>query len=396
MLSIHERLSSSQRDRLSGVDFLIIFSPPPPKDLEATLAQAEAVAEIKKMKHTMTPRVPQLHNRTLSGNILDQSLGILHESMLDNNGVTSELLDSEHAHLQIIGKEVSISQEESEGIATEFAGDDNHPRTSCEDDTGTNAVMQESRSTVAHSSPEKLSCSDDTPGIGMEVVCVGGSESDTSVVTQPVNEMEIVSSQNGIVNGFESFSESSIAATEQNVDIDDEEEEEEETVDSDDIQKSILQLLQDAYYDLRFPVRRYSARESRGRHPPTSRTPVVSSTLVSSSVTPPTTQSSRKTANGKAMFGGSNSKATPPKSGWGGRKPSMGVVVDSTDTLPNTTNKGGGADMPTIKKKRGRKPNPHKNNLPATAGQTGVALSVTPRKRGRPRKHPIVSSSSFQ
>lgn len=131
------------------------------QDLEATYTQAKAFAEIQLMKHTMTPKVPQLQNRTLSGNILDQSLGLLHDSTLDGSTTAAELLDqSDYPHFSMIGEEVSITQEESEGVVPE-AADDNVEQTTeeVEGDGGAD--------------------SEDTPGIGMEVVCVGGLEQDS-------------------------------------------------------------------------------------------------------------------------------------------------------------------------------------------------------------------------
>ena len=41
------------------------------------LEQASALRRIRQMKQTMTPRLPPLHNRTLTGNILDASLGLM-------------------------------------------------------------------------------------------------------------------------------------------------------------------------------------------------------------------------------------------------------------------------------------------------------------------------------
>lgn len=61
--------------------------------------QASALRSIRQMKHTMTPRFPPLHNRTLSGNLLDTTLGILQTpdhlevdpSPLDTTNIAPEL-----------------------------------------------------------------------------------------------------------------------------------------------------------------------------------------------------------------------------------------------------------------------------------------------------------------
>ena len=219
------------------------------------------------MKHTLTPRVPQLHNRTLSGNIFDQSLGILHDTVLDGNGINSELLDSEHAHLQIIGKEVSIWQEESDSAET--AGDKQRymlgegSSESLGGEGGGGGINP--KPGEAASSPDKFPCSDDTPGIGMEVVCVGGAAPSVSM-----NELEpaVVSSHNGgFMNGVVTSTEFDLhhapgeglsgKGVEEKLDCEVEGE----------IQLKILRLFQDARYDLRFPVRRYSNQASRSRTP---------------------------------------------------------------------------------------------------------------------------------
>ena len=45
--------------------------------MEYALKQASTMRRIRQMKRTMTPRLPPLHNRTLTGNILDASLGVM-------------------------------------------------------------------------------------------------------------------------------------------------------------------------------------------------------------------------------------------------------------------------------------------------------------------------------
>ena len=221
------------------------------------------------MKHTMTPRVPQLHNRTLSGNILDQSLGILHDTVLLENGFTMELMDSEQAQLQIIGKEVSISQEDSENIAA-LDHMSNEKKTGDHEETWSDDRRVEIE--PVDSNLEKLSCSDDTPGIGREVVCIGDSESVFS--SHPITEMEIVSSHNGIVNGgmrsIPTHEEPKILhsttvvqddnITEKTVDKPMFENLETET---DDWHRQILQFIQDAHYDLRFPISRYNNQSNK-------------------------------------------------------------------------------------------------------------------------------------
>ena len=64
---------------------------------------------------------------------------------------------SEYSHLHLIGEEISITQEESEGVVPDMY----------------DAVEQASASFGG--------CNDvdsDTPGIGMEVICVGGLDKD--------------------------------------------------------------------------------------------------------------------------------------------------------------------------------------------------------------------------
>lgn len=259
----------------------------------------------------MTPRLPQLQNRTLSGNILDQSIGILHDSMLDGNGIASEMLDSEHAHLQIIGKEVSISQEESETVGVEFpsAVEQRYAPSEGSDDERNGSVIGGKRKAkeVAVCSPEKFSSSDETPGIGMEVVCVGGLDSSLSVLTLPTSSGldAAVASHNGLVNGLDpsptqlpppgkmagglgglgtggpgagGLGTGGLGAgglgpaggsdvggpgseglgPAGGLEVRSSETEGE-------IQLTILRLFQDARYDLRFPVRRYSNQASRDK-----------------------------------------------------------------------------------------------------------------------------------
>ena len=45
--------------------------------MQFALEQASTLRRIRQMKHTMTPRLPPLHNRTLTGNVLDASLGLM-------------------------------------------------------------------------------------------------------------------------------------------------------------------------------------------------------------------------------------------------------------------------------------------------------------------------------
>lgn len=118
------------------------------------------------MKLTMTPKVPQLHNRTLSGNILDQSLGLLQNSVLEGSDVGPDMLDPLH----MIGEEVSITQEESEGVVPESPNENVEQISS---KTGANEIVQQMSSRIGGDVE-----SDDTPGIGMEVVCIGSLEQD--------------------------------------------------------------------------------------------------------------------------------------------------------------------------------------------------------------------------
>lgn len=50
--------------------------------MEFALEQASTLRRIRQMKPTMTPRFPPLHNRTLTGNILDASLGLMNTPQL--------------------------------------------------------------------------------------------------------------------------------------------------------------------------------------------------------------------------------------------------------------------------------------------------------------------------
>ena len=101
-----------------------LILPSASQDLEATYAHVEAVAEIKLMKHTMTPKVPKLHNRILSDNILDQSLGLLHNSTLEENILAKEVLDqSQYSHYNMIEEDVCITQDGSVAIAPKTSDD---------------------------------------------------------------------------------------------------------------------------------------------------------------------------------------------------------------------------------------------------------------------------------
>ena len=68
------------------------------QDLEATCSQAEAVAKIKVMKHSMTPTLPQLCHRKLAGNILDQSLGLFNNEKNMSTMSTDMLNQTESSH----------------------------------------------------------------------------------------------------------------------------------------------------------------------------------------------------------------------------------------------------------------------------------------------------------
>lgn len=110
----------------------------------------------------MTPKTPALHNRMLSGNIYNQSLGLFHNSLLlESSGDESQ---SEYSHLHLIGEEISITQEESEGVVPDMY----------------DTVEQSSAASFV--SCNDVGCNDvdsDTPGIGMEVICAGGLDKDT-------------------------------------------------------------------------------------------------------------------------------------------------------------------------------------------------------------------------
>lgn len=224
------------------------------QDMEATISQAEAFAEIRKMKHVMTPRVPQLHNRTLSGNIFDQSLGVLHDSR-----TTPELLDSEHAHLEIIGKEVSIWQEDSSEVPNPLRSGGRHASEDSDSGVGSGEARtygEGGGGVDAAVSPEKYI--DDTPGIGMEVICEEGGDPNDVIC------------HNGIMNGLSmgvpmnselaDLHQRSVEGTEQA------ERTSAVVEDSDgEMHFTILRHMQDARYDLRFPVRRYSNQVSRAK-----------------------------------------------------------------------------------------------------------------------------------
>ena len=234
------------------------------QDLEATVSQAEAFAEIRKMKHTMTPRVPQLHNRTLSGNIFDQSLGVLHDSR-----TSPELLDSEHAHLEIIGKEVSIWQEDSNETADTVRNRGRHASEDSDSGVGSGEARMSGEgggggggSGVLEilASPEKYM--DDTPGIGMEVICEEGGVDPNDVICH-----------NGVMNGLSVGmpTDSELADLHQRSVVERAGQAERTSAAAEDLegdmQFRILKIFQDSRYDLRFPVRRYSNQASRARTP---------------------------------------------------------------------------------------------------------------------------------
>ena len=60
--------------------------------MEGAMTQASALKTVRQMKRTMTPRFVPLHNRTLSGNILDTTLGVLDTT--DQPEVATAPLDS--------------------------------------------------------------------------------------------------------------------------------------------------------------------------------------------------------------------------------------------------------------------------------------------------------------
>ena len=309
------------------------------------------------MKHVLTPRVPQLHNRTLSGNIFDQSLGLLHDSLLDGNAIT---LDSEHANLQIIGKEVSISLEESENLPTDGQGEE----TKCAENGLPDNGPRNTTDTLA-SSPEKLACSEDTPGIGMEVVCIGGSDSDVLATVQPVNETEIISSQNGIHPSMSTATESVLTVLHHspNKTGSRTQAKDDDSLDSDNdgsMQRQILQLLQDACYDLRFPMQRCSNQANRDQTGKRntlssgSKKSVISSTDISATSVPSVAGRNRKRASSVTKRGHSRKNAKQ-----------VGISKTPIDSSsPVTRIETSKTPLPTI---------------PIN----------TPRKRGRPRKTPV-------
>ena len=294
------------------------------------------------MKHALTPRVPQLHNRTLTGNIFDQSLGILHDSggsMLDSNGIVAggdggpDLLDADHAHF--IGKEVSVESELQLPHVSVDGGEGGGGRGGGGGEAGGGGddVVQmvvrgvgssgcggggggggEMEGAELLSSPEKFG--DDTD-IGMEVVCAEEEGDATAAVASvSVTSVSVNGSpssaaammgvgvapilpatplQNGVlINGLvdhhhhhhhhlllqqhhhqhqqQHCSEDEATITER---MDSSEGggeggvagpgPAEEAVGE--VQLKILALYQDAHYDLRFPVRRYSNQASRAEQP---------------------------------------------------------------------------------------------------------------------------------
>lgn len=380
------------------------------------------MAEIRRMRHTPLTRAPQLHNRTLSGNIFDQSLGLLQgmggvsvgeeeedsehahlqiigeEVSISEGGGAAELLDSEHAHLQIIGKEVSISQEESKVVSVESVSDD-------EGTLGMGAGQREAGGRVVAEEEEeeeddggcgileKLPCSDDTPGIGMEVCVGGGADLDMSD-TPPISDHEldaittttatttvaatppppatattsllIPAHHNGFVkNGptdkltargaspsLEKTLEDGILQT---------------AAASSDLQLRILQLLEESRYDLRYPVQRYSSH-----------------------VTDISRQKGQGSAAAEAevetaVVGGAAAGApvTVPHSQVNG-------ILESS-RLETTSNSLSMSDASSTRK-RGR---PRKRPLTKEAA-TGTPTPPPPsgRKRGRPRKSPAAISSA--
>ena len=117
------------------------------QDLETTCSPVEYEGGVDVRRHTTTPKPSQVHNRTLPGNLTDQSLGLLSDSVLIENMTTDLVVQSEVC----IADEVSITQEESESGSLQCAGD---------------IEQASSRMGEGVGDPDL----DDTPGIGMEVV----------------------------------------------------------------------------------------------------------------------------------------------------------------------------------------------------------------------------------
>ena len=342
------------------------------QDLEATIYQAEAVAEIRRMKTTPLSRVPQLHNRTLSGNILEQSLNVLPAGSIleesDNSdlqiiGEEVSISNQEHPDLQIIGEEVSVPQEEETKAAGAGGGKG--------EGGGGGGERGEAKEGCCES-PEKLPCSDDTPGIGMEVVCVGGMDGMDSSA-QHLSELDtaattIISSQNGYVNGLEDLSNMSVAllAVQQQqqqqqlspggakVRPGPSEALEDGMMEPSDtsLHRKILQLVAGARYDLRFPVQRYSSHASRENSVSQAETSLSKVNGIPEAVS---TVVAGKKRNRASMY-----------------------------SMTPLTNSGGGMATPPSKR-RGRPPKVQPSL--EVAGPLKKAPLALGRKRGRPRKH---------
>lgn len=159
------------------------------QDLQSAISQAGTLSEIQAMKHDMTPRLPPIQDRTLSGNILDASLGVFHlreqpvvvdkeQEVVEVNGVSNgdEEVVTEYLDAQLtIGKVVSVGQDSC--YKSDIEDDLSIDRSMCteSDDKNETAVLR-----VDNES------SDDTPGVGMEIICGATSDLETSpfVVSQ--------------------------------------------------------------------------------------------------------------------------------------------------------------------------------------------------------------------
>ena len=92
-----KQFCTEQLDQLIAVSWPVTFVDYvcmctfPLQEMEDAIEQASALRRIKQMKQIMTPRLPPLHNRTLSGNILDATLGVLHTPDPQGDRVSSPM-----------------------------------------------------------------------------------------------------------------------------------------------------------------------------------------------------------------------------------------------------------------------------------------------------------------
>ena len=150
------------------------------QDLNSAISQATSLSEIHTMKHDMTPRLPPIQDRTLSGNILDASLGVfrlpeqpvivdsISQEVVEMNGITNgdEDVVTEYMDAQLtIGKVVNVEQDSC--YRSDIEEELHNDRSVCAESDVKNETV------VLRVDNES---SDDTPGVGMEIVCGAASD----------------------------------------------------------------------------------------------------------------------------------------------------------------------------------------------------------------------------